>query len=175
MDTPDPTLYGKEVETINRKTLNQSPGRQAHEKSGQIHIPSSSKILERLYNDNGIRVRMLRRGRPNKVPTVKELIDQLSRKQCDRLLDLEAKGSRVEKPCGYTGNVGSNRDSMMNTSSIRTMADSMRCASETPRRVAMDIALQEQLRCLSERPTRLEINMDYQPTTSRTDCTKPAG
>lgn len=166
MEASESALYGKVIERADR-----SP-RKLTSKSGQLQIPSGSKILDRLYNDNGVRVRMLRRGRPNKVPTVKELIDHLSKKQGERMLDLQAKGSKVEKPAGYTG-VGSNRDSMMNTSSIHSMMDGIRCASETPRTYNAEIALQTEIRCLSERPTRFDIlDMAYHYSGSKTERAK---
>ena len=163
MDTPEKALIGREVDIVDRESPDRSPRRLGcHGKSGQMQLPSNSRILEQLYNDNGIRVRMLRRGRPHKVPTVKELIDHLAkRQQCDRSVDLEAKGRSVEKPNGYTG-IGSNRDSMMNTSSLHSMADNMRCVSEAPRHTAMEGALQDQLRSYSERPAKFEVmDIDY--------------
>ena len=64
--------------------------------NGYIQLPSSSQILERLYNDHGVRVRMIRRNRPKKIPTVRELIDHLSKKH-ERLLEIQAKGAKIEK------------------------------------------------------------------------------
>lgn len=64
--------------------------------NGYIQLPSSSQILERLYNDHGVRIRMVRRNRPRKIPTVRELIDQLSKKH-ERLLEIQAKGAKIEK------------------------------------------------------------------------------
>ena len=58
--------------------------------SGPVQLPSSSQILERLYNDHGVRVRMVRRGRPNRVPTVREMIDFLAKKH-DKLLEMEGR------------------------------------------------------------------------------------
>lgn len=64
--------------------------------NGYIQLPSSSQILERLYNDHGVRIRMIRRNRPRKIPTVRELIDHLSKKH-ERLLEIQAKGAKIEK------------------------------------------------------------------------------
>ena len=63
--------------------------------NGYIQLPSNSQILERLYNDQGVRVRMIRRNRPKKIPTVRELIDQLAKKH-ERLLEMEGKGAKIE-------------------------------------------------------------------------------
>lgn len=68
--------------------------RQVSKGNGCIQLPSSSQILERLYNDHGVRVRMIRRNRPRKIPTVRELIDTLSKKH-ERLLAM-GKGAKIE-------------------------------------------------------------------------------
>ena len=63
--------------------------------NGYIQIPSSSQLLERLYNNHGVRVRMIRRSRPKKIPTVRELIDHLAKKH-EKLLEMEGKGAKIE-------------------------------------------------------------------------------
>ena len=89
-----PTSTSSEEEIVKaalqRQTQTQTTG------NGYIQLPSSSQILERLYNDHGVRVRMIRRNRPKKIPTVRELIDHLSKKH-ERLLEIQAKGSKIEK------------------------------------------------------------------------------
>lgn len=121
------------------------PQRYSHG-TNPLHMPNSSQILERLYQDQGVRVRMLRRGRPNKIPTVKELIDQLSKKH-DHILELEAKGKRVVKP--DRGGLTSRREA--------ARLDTMRCMSETLTSSYEDLLARDEMRCASERPARFEI------------------
>lgn len=122
------------------------PRRYSHG-SSMVHIPSSSQILERLYNDQGVRVRMVRRGRPNRIPTVKELIDHISKKH-ERLLELEMKGSKVEKPIDI--NLTGRRDLGMRVDSFRSMSEAVRADVD-------DFVGRDRYSCLSERPTRFEI------------------
>lgn len=121
------------------------PQRYSHGTS-PMHIPSGSQILEKLYSDQGVRVRMLRRGRPNRIPTVKELIDQLSKKH-EHILELEAKGKKVAKP--DKGSVTSRREA--------ARMDTMRCVSETLRNSYEDLVVRDEIRCASERPARFVI------------------
>lgn len=115
--------------------------------SGPMHITSGSHILERLYNDQGVRIRMVRRGRPNKVPTVKELIDHLSQKH-ERLLELEAKGNKVEKPT--TG-------SSVSRSETSLKLDTMRSSLECLPKDIDDAADSSRLRSISDRCARFEV------------------
>lgn len=107
--------------------------------SSMMHISSSSQILDKLYNDQGIRVRMVRRGRPNRIPTVRELIDHLTKKH-ENLLELEAKGNKLEtgqKDAGFK-------------------LDTVQCMSESRSDIG-DLVNRERYRCLSDRPTRFEV------------------
>jgi hypothetical protein len=122
------------------------PRRYSHG-SSMVHIPSSSQILERLYNDQGVRVRMVRRGRPNKIPTVKELIDHISKKH-ERLLELEMKGNKVEKPVDL--NLSGRKDVGMRVDSLRSMSEAVHTDID-------DFVRRDRYSCLSERPTRFEI------------------
>ena len=58
-----------------------------------VHLPTSSHLLSRLYANHGVRVRMVRKHRTQKIPTVKELIDQLAKKH-ERLLGEELEERR---------------------------------------------------------------------------------
>ncbi|KAL3868495.1 hypothetical protein ACJMK2_041296, partial [Sinanodonta woodiana] len=56
--------------------------------SVRIRFSSDSQLLSKLYSNHGIRVRMIRRTRPPKIPTVRELINRLSKKH-EKLLMTE--------------------------------------------------------------------------------------
>ncbi|KAK7501064.1 hypothetical protein BaRGS_00007549 [Batillaria attramentaria] len=56
---------------------------------GTIRLPAGCELLTKLYANHGVRIRMVRR---QKIPTVRQLIDQLSRKHDQMLADeLEAR------------------------------------------------------------------------------------
>lgn len=122
------------------------PRRYSHG-SSLMHIPTSSQILERLYSDQGVRVRMVRRGRPNRIPTVKELIDHITKKH-ERLLELEVKGNELEKPVGLDLNTPRH-------TGIR--GETLRCGSVTAYTDTENVKGRIQYRCLSDRPTRFEV------------------
>ena len=133
-------------------------------RKSSLAIPSNSHILERLYNDHGVRVRMVRRGRP-RIPTVKELIDQLSKKH-ETLLELEMKGRQLEKPSMRTSYMtpatyALSRSETMRMETLRALSDTYRGSSEIPRTVDTcrdtRAAEQDTVRCLSERPAKFEV------------------
>ncbi|KAL4237070.1 hypothetical protein ACF0H5_005454 [Mactra antiquata] len=133
----------------NREPSDLSPPKRFSLSSGPMHIPSGSHILERLYNDQGVRIRMVRRGRPNKVPTVKELIDHLTQKH-ERLLELEAKGSKVEKPETGSSSTVSRQDTNMKLENLRDSMEPVNRDTERGLESARTI-------CLSERTARFEV------------------
>ncbi|KAH3696216.1 hypothetical protein DPMN_083681 [Dreissena polymorpha] len=150
----DPQGHCREVTTDNELP-------QTSRKKTGVQIPSGSRILERLYNDQGVRIRMLRRGRPNRIPTVKELIDHLSKKH-EHLLELEAKGNKMEKPevspRNYTpANYALNHNEQMRVESMRCVSDIYRSASDTARGMAEKVTESDEIRCLSERPIKFEV------------------
>ncbi|XP_069127072.1 uncharacterized protein [Argopecten irradians] len=55
-----------------------------------LKLPTSSNLLSRLYANNGVRIRMHvgRKKKTPKIPTVRDLIDQFSKKH-ERLLEME--------------------------------------------------------------------------------------
>ena len=56
---------------------------------GTLHLPAGCDLLTQLYANHGVRVRMVRRPpRRDKIPTVRQLIDHLSRKH-EQMLDAE--------------------------------------------------------------------------------------
>ncbi|XP_041357167.1 uncharacterized protein LOC121374232 isoform X3 [Gigantopelta aegis] len=63
---------------------------------GSIHIPAGSNYLLRLYSNHGVRVRMVHRNHSQKIPTVRELIERLSKKH-EKLLLEEMERSKAEK------------------------------------------------------------------------------
>ena len=113
----DLKLDSGDTSSHERELADQTLRRISH-RSGSVQLPSGSHILDRLYNDHGVRVRMVRRTRPNRIPTVKELIDHLSKKH-ERLLEME--GTKIDAPANVTPRC-----------ETRVVLDKVRCLSETP-------------------------------------------
>ncbi|KAK6188780.1 hypothetical protein SNE40_004889 [Patella caerulea] len=60
--------------------------------NGMIHIPTNCDLLNKLYGNQGVRIRMLQRHplKQKKNPTVRQLIDELAKKH-DKLLEEKEK------------------------------------------------------------------------------------